>query len=225
MQRTASPDTSDGRIEQELAALGKTAPRITSDDIKANIESEHYFTAAAAGMPPIEGVDYVPPRAVGPLDLLTICVLVLRNGFTVTGTSACASPENFDAAMGRKLAKAKAFDQVWHLMGYELRSKLAAQPPLTDLADLTWEPVDPARVRWMGIAIEGLQPHQQRVVDELCARAGELERLEAFIGGQVFKTIPEDEQARLRDQATVMTSLTNILRQRIAAFLPTTPKE
>jgi hypothetical protein len=53
-------------------------------------------------------------------------VLVLRNGFTVTGESACASPENFDAEIGRKIARANAVQKVWPLMGYELRSKLAA---------------------------------------------------------------------------------------------------
>ena len=42
------------------------------------------------------------------LGLLTFCVLVLRNGFTVTGESACASPENFDAEIGRKVARANA---------------------------------------------------------------------------------------------------------------------
>lgn len=61
-----------------------------------------------------------------PLGLLTFCVLVLRNGFTVTGESACASPENFDAELGRKIARQNAVAKVWPLMGYELRSKLAS---------------------------------------------------------------------------------------------------
>ncbi|WP_372827068.1 Gp49 family protein, partial [Polaromonas sp.] len=62
-----------------------------------------------------------------PLGLLTFCVLVLRNGFTVTGESACASPENFDPEIGRKIARANAVQKIWPLMGYELRSKLAEQ--------------------------------------------------------------------------------------------------
>ncbi|MBN0315192.1 hypothetical protein JTM73_33600, partial [Pseudomonas aeruginosa] len=61
----------------------------------------------------------------GSLGLLTFCVLVLRNGFTVTGESACASPENFDAEIGRKIARQNAVTKIWPLMGYELRSKLA----------------------------------------------------------------------------------------------------
>ncbi|MNE71808.1 hypothetical protein D3C80_1677100 [compost metagenome] len=49
----------------------------------------------------------------------------LRNGFTVTGESACASPENFDAEIGRKIARENAEAKICPLMGYELRSKLA----------------------------------------------------------------------------------------------------
>ena len=65
------------------------------------------------------------------LSLLTFCVLVLRNGFTVTGESACASPENFDAEVGRKIARQNAVQKIWPLMGYELRSQLA-HPVLTE---------------------------------------------------------------------------------------------
>ncbi|MEN9491841.1 MAG: hypothetical protein RJA63_2290, partial [Pseudomonadota bacterium] len=103
---------------------GLTAPRVTPSDIEANIASEHYFTAeqgAFAAFDPPRGSDVVPPE----LSLLTFCVLVLRNGFTVTGESACASPENFDAELGRRIARQNAIGKVWTLMGYELRTKLA----------------------------------------------------------------------------------------------------
>ena len=114
----------DQAIEQEIQAKGLTAPRITPADIEANIVSEHYFTAeegAFAAMKPPRGSDIVPPK----LSLLTFCVLVLRNGFTVTGESACASPENFDAELGRKIARQNAVQKVWSMMGYELRTKLS----------------------------------------------------------------------------------------------------
>lgn len=113
----------DQAIEQEIQAKGLTAPRITPADIEANIASEHYFTAADGVLGAQD--DYTlldTPLALG---LLTFCVLVLSNGFTVTGESACASPENFDAEVGRKIARANAVNKVWPLMGYELRSKLA----------------------------------------------------------------------------------------------------
>jgi len=111
-------------IESEIVAKGLTAPRITMDDIKANIASEHYFTAGDGiyGDSARSCVGQMYPSA---LDLLTFCVLVLSNGFTVTGESACASPENFDPEIGRKIARENAVNKIWPLMGYELRSKLA----------------------------------------------------------------------------------------------------
>jgi len=62
------------------------------------------------------------------LGLLTFCVLVLQNGFTVTGESACASPENFDAELGKKIARRNAEAKIWPLLGYELRTILATEP-------------------------------------------------------------------------------------------------
>ena len=121
--------TTDATIEQEIQAKGLTAPRVTPADIEANIASEHYFTAADGYRsapcfdPNGQPADCLPPPA--PLELLTFCVLVLKNGFTVTGESACASPENFDAEIGRRIARENAVQKIWPLMGYELRSKLA----------------------------------------------------------------------------------------------------
>lgn len=62
----------------------------------------------------------------GALRLLTFCVLVLRNGFTVTGESACASPENFNADIGRRIARENAINKIWPLMGYALKERLAS---------------------------------------------------------------------------------------------------
>ena len=115
----------DQTIEQEIQAKGLTAPLITPDDIEANIASEHYFTAEQGVHAAYETIDGAVPT-VPALALLTFCVLILRNGFTVTGESACASPTNFNAEVGRKIARQNAVAKVWPLMGYELRSKLAA---------------------------------------------------------------------------------------------------
>ena len=116
--------TNDQTIEAQIQAKGKTAPRITPGDIEAAIASEHYFTAGEgiAGRCYREVSTLHSPQS---LELLTFCVLVLKNGFTVTGESACASPENFDAEIGRNIARQNAVAKVWPLMGYELRSKLA----------------------------------------------------------------------------------------------------
>lgn len=113
-------------IEQEIQAKGLTAPRVTLADIEAEIASEHYFTAAEAlvATTPIPAGSAV--YVYEPLNLLTFCVLVLRNGFTVTGESACASPENFDAEIGRKIARQKAVAKIGSLLGFRLRDRLAA---------------------------------------------------------------------------------------------------
>lgn len=118
----------DQTIEQEIQAKGLTAPRVTPADIEANIDGEYYFTAGQAVQATMADQDELT-RLTGAhscLGLLTFCILVLKNGFTVTGESACASPENFDAEIGRKIARANAVNKVWPLMGYELRSKLAS---------------------------------------------------------------------------------------------------
>ena len=120
--------TNDQTIEAQIQAKGKTAPRVTPADIEANISSEHYFTAqhgvdgATALELDLRHADVSIPTSLG---LLTFCVLVLKNGFTVTGESACASPENFDAEIGRNIARQNAVQKIWPLMGYELRTKLA----------------------------------------------------------------------------------------------------
>lgn len=112
----------DQAIEQEIQDKGLTAPRVTPDDVEANIVSEWYINAGD-GVVPDSFQPPVPDEH--PLRQLTICVLVLKNGFTVTGESACASPENFDAEVGRKIARQNAVEKIWPLMGYELRSRLA----------------------------------------------------------------------------------------------------
>jgi hypothetical protein len=124
MQRVQSPRTDDNAIEQEIVAKGKTAPRVTPADIEANIAHETYFTAAD-GKRGAHGAEFSDPVAQQAVSLLTFCVLVLKNGFTVTGESACASPENFDAEIGRKIARQNAVSRIWPLMGYALKEKLA----------------------------------------------------------------------------------------------------
>ena len=121
----------DTQIEAEIQAKGKTADRVTPADLQDNIVSEVYFTGSdglkgGLNSPTgrvkslyIEGV-----RLLAPLDTLTFCVLVLRNGFTVTGESACASPENFDSEIGRKIARQKAEQKIWPWLGYALKQKL-----------------------------------------------------------------------------------------------------
>lgn len=109
-------------IQDLIESKRLNAPRIRPEDVEAAIVGEHYFTAAQG----VSGASYVIHDANqrGPLSLLTFCVLVMKNGFTVTGESSCVSPENFDAEIGRKVARRNAINKVWPLLGYALRDKL-----------------------------------------------------------------------------------------------------
>jgi hypothetical protein len=122
-------------IEEEIQDKGLTAPRVTPQRIEDVIVSEHYFTAAdgrsgAIAAETYSGIERPGPddSDLGPLGLLTFCVLVLRNGFTVTGESACVSPENFNAALGRAIAREHAKAKIWALEGYLLRESLTPTP-------------------------------------------------------------------------------------------------
>lgn len=91
-------------IEPAIFDNGLNAPRVTPERIEAVIVRDDYY--------------------VFPGTTVTVCLLTLANGFGVVGSSACASPENFDAELGRQVAKGNARDQVWGLEGYLLREKL-----------------------------------------------------------------------------------------------------
>jgi len=93
-------------VEQEIQDKGLTAPRLTPALI------DELADGAVAEFAVLHGV-------------LTVCALKVRNGFTVTGISACASPENFDKELGEKIARANARGKLWELEGYLLREKLA----------------------------------------------------------------------------------------------------
>ena len=94
----------DSEIEKEIQAKGLTAPRITPEYLESVIVSEQYH--------------------VFPNTTFTACLLTLANGYHVPGESACASPENFNAELGRKIAREHAKNKIWALEGYLLRQKL-----------------------------------------------------------------------------------------------------
>ena len=91
-------------LEKQIQKSGLTAPRLTPELISAVIAKEQFYV--------FEG------------SCLTVCCLTLLNGFTVTGESACVSPENFDATIGKSVAFDNARDKIWALEGYLLKQKL-----------------------------------------------------------------------------------------------------
>jgi len=93
------------------------APRVTLADIEGAIDASYHFRADNA----IHGAPVHKS-----LEVLSICILVMSNGFTIIGKSAPASPANFNAEFGRKLAYEDCIRQLWPLMGFALRDRLAA---------------------------------------------------------------------------------------------------
>lgn len=104
------------------SAAVAVAPRVTLANIEASIDATHYFTGRQAVVMTAPPGQHVHPD----LNCLTICLMVMKNGFSVIGKSAPASPENFNAELGRKYAYEDAVRQVWPLMGFALRDRLAS---------------------------------------------------------------------------------------------------
>jgi len=98
-------------LEQEIQAKGLTAPRVTPEDIDEAIDD-------------IAAIQY----HVFPGTTVTVACVPLKNGYTVVGKSACASADNFNEELGRKIAVDDAKQQMWALLGYALREELAKQP-------------------------------------------------------------------------------------------------
>lgn len=90
-------------VEKAAKAVA-VAPRVSLEQIESTIERDEYHVFGG---------------------VLTVCCLFLKNGFTVTGESACASPENFNAELGRKISYDNAKRKIWALEGYALRNRLA----------------------------------------------------------------------------------------------------
>jgi len=92
------------RVSDDEAAKVAVALRVTLDDVEGKVDREQYHVFD---------------------DVLTVCVLTTKTGFTVTGESACASPENFNQELGKKFAREQAIRKLWGFEGYALRERLA----------------------------------------------------------------------------------------------------
>ena len=95
---------SEQDLENKIQEKGLDAPRLTPALIDAAIIGTDYHVFDGS--------------------CLTVCCLTLTNGFTVTGESACASPENFDAEIGQEVSYKNAREKIWALEGYLLKQKL-----------------------------------------------------------------------------------------------------
>ena len=109
------------KFEKEIQDKSLNAPRLTPDHVESKVQAIRYLTGDVA--PIFAHEDYFAKEDKS-TPCLTICILTLENGFTVTGESACASPENFDKLIGQKLAYKNALNKIWQLEGYLLKEQL-----------------------------------------------------------------------------------------------------
>lgn len=181
--RNSDVPADEKTLEIAILTKGLTAPRITPEHINAQIAAEEYHLFSGT--------------------CLTVCVLTLLNGFTVTGESACASPENFDAQIGRDLARRNARDKIWSLEGYRLRQQLHEQQQALARFDVA----------------ANLQSHQLRVVVEAAELADKIEKLGAFIdSSDTFMAMAPEQQLLLVRQHRAMSEYAAVLTDRIEIF-------
>ena len=184
----------DTAIEQEIQAKGLTAPRITPQDIEDNIVD-------------VEFVKHVSKTG----QVLRWAVITTRNGYAVVGKPSCAvSSANDNAEIGEKVAVANSRDELWPLMGYELRSLLARRvPSRLNVVVETPVPLDEN---------SRIAPHQKRVIDEKSELDAKLDKLVPFLSSDTCHSLSFDERSRLKRQADVMAEYSTILGERIASF-------
>lgn len=104
LHAAAVPAADEAALEAHIQARGLNAPRLSPEQIDDAIVGKQFY--------------------VFPGTTLTVCCLTLRNGFSVTGESAAASPTNFKADIGEAISFKAARDKVWALEGYLLRQRL-----------------------------------------------------------------------------------------------------
>ncbi|MGH8235427.1 MAG: Gp49 family protein [Steroidobacteraceae bacterium] len=203
--------------EQELIDKGLTAPRVTPERIAHVIVREAFH--------------------VFPGTCLTVCVLTLRNGFTVTGESACASPANFDAEIGERYAREAARSKIWQLEGYALRERLTMNGAVPSFFDWlpnnadTLEAYSPATMRahWAEF-MEGYTPEIDAPVEtpaatakgraeaELSQLTSRTEGLERFMNTDRYRALPFNQQSRLDMQHMHMRGYVEVLSARLAEW-------
>lgn len=111
--------------DRESAAVAK-APRVSLADIESAINMRYDLTGSQA----LAG-HIIHEADVEKLKIFSICILTMKNGFMVIGTSAPASPENYNQELGAKFAYENCVRQLWPLMGFALRDRLHEQGAAT----------------------------------------------------------------------------------------------
>lgn len=128
----------------------------------------------------------------------TLAIVTLKNGYEIIGASACVDPANFDAKIGREFALENAINKLWPLEAYLLQEKLGTAKPLGNISHL--------------------QPHQQRVVEELHDLNEKIAKLSAFMARDDFEQVAGEEADMLHYQIIHMRDYSNILADRVGLY-------
>lgn len=162
--------TDQNSVAKPLSGEPK-APQLTLADIESKIRKTNFHIV--------------------PETTTTVCTLVLANGFTVTGTSACVSPKTFNKELGEKYAREDAIAKVWQLEGYLLKEKLSKAP----------------------------ETPEERVVDELAELSIRLGKLNSLLNRPERPAfISSVHYALLHGQQKVMEKYSQILLKRLELF-------
>jgi len=159
---------SKAEIQKEIQDKGLNAPRLTPGIINSKIKDVAYHVFEDT--------------------CLTVCCMTLFNGFTVTGESACASPENFDAEIGQKIAFEQAENKIWMLEGYLLKQKLFQTP----------------------------DTFGDRLMAEQSELREKLDKLASFIGSPTYINLPAVDRDLLNNQSGHMLAYLGVLEHRLS---------
>ncbi len=174
--------------EDELKASA-TAPRVTKEGLEANIKAYYTFNVLEA----LEALNEKNPGHQMPLlpelGVLTFAVMVLNNGYTVTGQSACADPANYNAEIGGRLAIEDAKRAIWPLMGYALKEEL--------------------HLNGGGTFVDRMEREAQEL-------SSKLSKAEAFSETDTFLALDIEEQRLQHAQRKAMADYLDVLKRRLA---------
>lgn len=151
--------------------MNSASPKVTPADLEAQIQTEVYFNGADTVLRELIS-DGVPATKfetgmLAPLKNITVCVLVLKNGLKLVGVNeGPVSAANFDPELGKQYAREKALDQLWPLLGYQLKTKLdmieKAGPPTGRIAG---EPTNVAT--YVGTKVVRAVPMDRQLYNDL----------------------------------------------------------
>lgn len=122
---SAQLDARERAVAAREKALDEVTDQNSSKITQASIDQQVVGEYALCAFNAFKDQPNIDPTTERALRCTTIAILVLRNGFVVVGESVVASPENYDAGVGRKSAVEDAKRQLWQLENYSLKTRMS----------------------------------------------------------------------------------------------------